>query len=143
MIKIFILVLIVGCAHEKVSLPESAKVFTKDFPSAKEAINSVINKRNYLQLLFEQSRDPYYGTPKWPEECLKQNTFDKLQHENGNSLFIAHLILNEKGDAGHCQGNETEIIYLHCKDEAKSHEIHCPPGSCQGILRGNPCPIKN
>lgn len=143
MIKIFLALLIISCASSrKVSFPSTAEITVKDFSSAKEAQNFIRNKWNYFTLLFEQSHDPYYGTPKWPADCLKTNNFSKVQEAFGNVFFDSQLFLNNSKEPGFCSGNLRDVIFLHCKDEPRIHEIVCPAGTCRNLLQKNPCPVK-
>lgn len=140
MIKFLFLFLLFSCAHEKKSnLPTDAQMTIKKFSSSKEARNQIRNKWNYLFLLFEQSHDPYYGTPKWPLPCLEQNKQGKLTEENGHSFFISTFLLNENKETGYCTGTPTEVIFLHCQDSLNVHEIHCRPGSCKQLSMKDIC----
>lgn len=139
MIKIFFLFALFSCAHEKKELPRDAQITKKNFSSAKEAKNHVRNRWNYLFLLFEQSHDPYYGTPKWSLPCLEKNKQGKLQEENGHTYFHSNFLLNEKNEPGHCTGKSTEVILLHCQDSLNVHEIFCSPGSCASFSLKDVC----
>ncbi len=141
MIKLLAFVFIIGCSSSRMALPPEASVMTKNHSSENEARNSVKNRWNYLFLLFEQSHDPYYGTPRWPVECLKKNTLGQLQETNGNVFFHSRFLLNERKEAGFCEGQDTDVIYLHCKNELVSYEIHCPPGRCEKFFKENVCPL--
>ncbi|MES2527251.1 MAG: hypothetical protein V4598_09190 [Bdellovibrionota bacterium] len=141
MIRILSLLFLFSCAHKVSTLPTEAKVTTRTFPSAKEARNNVRNKWNYIHFLFEQSHDPYYGTPKWPATCLAKNVQGKLTENQGNIFFISHFLLNEKDEVGHCQGKATEVIFLHCQDSLNVQEIHCAPGACASAFQSQSCPL--
>lgn len=133
MIRILSLLLLFNCAHEKKAVPADMQITTKKFSSAKEAKNFVRNRWNYIFLLFEQSHDPYYGTPKWSLPCLEQNKQGKLIEENGHTFFLSTFLLNEKNEPGQCTGKSTEVIFLHCQDSLNVHEIHCSPGNCVSL----------
>jgi hypothetical protein len=139
MIRILCLLFLICCAHEKGVLPQDAKVTTKKFLTVKEAKNNLRNRWNYIFLLFEQSYDPYYGTPKWPLPCLEQNKQGKLREESGNSFFISQFLLNEKDTPGHCIGKSTQVIFLHCQNSLNVHEIHCPSSACTSGLAKSLC----
>ncbi len=141
MIRILFLLVLFSCAHQKKSLPSEAVISTKTFASAKEARNHVRNKWNYFFLLFEQSHDPYYGTPKWSPDCLAKNKQGKLTEGQGHFFFLSEFLLNESKEPGHCQGKATEVIFLHCQDSLNVFEIHCPPGACQSVFTSNPCAL--
>ncbi len=142
MIKLIPLLILFSCSTPVVTLPQNAKISTKSFSSPGEAKNFIRNKWNYINILFEQSRDPYYGTPRWPEECLAKHEFGKIQEKFGNTFFSSRLLLNAKNEPGDCQGKPYDVVQLHCKDEAVTHEIICPVGECSVFTEKNPCPIK-
>ena len=138
MIKLFILSLLISCASSlEKKLPANTTVITKEHASAKEARNFVRNKWNYLFLLFEQSHDPYYGTPRWQEECLKKNTIGKIHENKGNLAFLSRFLLDEKKEPGHCEGVDTEVIFLYCANQSVSYEIHCLPGTCEKVFKSD------
>ncbi len=141
MIRILSLLILFSCAHKVVKLPADAKITAKPFSSAKEAKNNVKNKWNYFHFLFEQSHDPYYGTPKWTADCLAKNVQGKLIEHQGNTFFISQFLLNEKEEVGHCQGKATEVIFLHCQDSLNVQEIYCPPGTCASAIESHSCPL--
>lgn len=142
MIRIFFFAFILSCASvPKKSPPPGAFVLTKTHTTEKDARNSIRNKWNYIFLLFEQSHDPYYGTPKWSPECLKNNSLGKIKETNGNVFFLSRLILNDSKEPGHCVGTDTTVIFLHCARELKTYEIHCSPGTCEKSFEINPCPL--
>ncbi len=132
MIKSLLLLLLVACSS--ISLPDSARLTQKTFSNPQEARNHIKNRFNYLHLLFEQSLDPYYGTPKWDAPCLAQNSIGPLLEKDGSIWFVSHMLTNENGDVGFCRGMPVEIILLHCPDEKKAFEIRCPPGDCEKII---------
>ncbi len=143
MIRFFLTFLIISCATpSKTTLPEAAEFIIKDFTSPKEAQNFIKNKLNYFSLLFEQSHDPYYGTPKWPHDCLKTNNFSKIREDSGNLLFDSQLFLNDKKEVGFCEGNLRDVIFLHCKDEPRVLEIICPAGTCRNVPSQTFCTVK-
>lgn len=141
MIKWLLCLLFISCASSRTTLPPAAEVITKDFSSLKEASNYIRNKHTYLTLLFEQSFDPYYGTPKWSQECLNRNTLSKIDTSHGNTGFSSQLILNHQNEPGFCEGSSKDVIFVQCKDSIQVHEIRCSPGDCQNVLNGNPCPL--
>lgn len=88
--------------------------------SVEEARRTITNKRNFLTLLFEQSRDPYYGVPKWTEECLEENKIGDIKETSEEISFVSVLYLDSTGSAGHClesaNTKKSYNIYLFCKD---------------------------
>lgn len=77
-------------------------------------------KHRYYELLFEQHRDPYYGTPRWSENCLKENVIGKVVEKNNMIMLSSDLYLNADGEAGYCpehsQAKKYRIIYLACAE---------------------------
>lgn len=142
MIKFILFAFIISCSTSpRGSLPQEASVLKKNHSSVKEARNYIRNKWNYIYLLFEQSHDPYYGTPRWSQECLKNNTLGKVRENNGNIFFVSRFLLNDKKEPGFCEGIDTEVIHLHCANDLATYEIHCAPGNCEKIIKSNPCPL--
>lgn len=141
MIKSFLFFLILSCSGVPKKDQDSRaphKVHT--FMTVREAQNYITNKSRYLNLLFEQSHDPYYNTPKWSEECLQRNRIGKIVNQNSAYYLSNHLVLSPSGDSGQCQGIDTHVIYLQCGESATVNEFHCSPGSCDSWLAANPCP---
>lgn len=141
MIRVLLLLMLSSCATSGSSLPENVTVISREHSSVKEARNFIRNKWNYLSLLFEQSYDPYYNTPRWPPACLRQNTIGKIEEQKPHSYFLSRFLLNERKEIGFCDGTETEVVFLHCENALKSYEIHCPPGTCGKVLKDKPCSL--
>lgn len=120
----------------------------KHFPvkNSSEAKNYIQNQLNFLAMLFEQSREPYYGTPRWTEECLKENQIGKIE-DNGNGMkAISRLYLDKNGNTGHCSTSfetyHSYVIYLYCSEKDVVMEIKyaltpqnsaLPKDLCQGL----------
>lgn len=87
---------------------------------ASEAEEILNRKYKYHQLLFEQSFDPYYGTPRFDEACLKENVVSKVIKSNRALILPMTLALNSQHEAGFCSGSSTQLsslfhmIYYHC-----------------------------
>lgn len=97
----------------------SVQVSSKDVSSKQEAKAQIIGFRNYLKLLFEQSRDPYYGSLKWPEACLDMNRIGEVM-DTGSSIYLANeLILNHQGNPRHCSGPIQYHLQFFCDKENK------------------------
>ena len=128
MIKIFILFLLSACASSgSVSfdpIPNGTKYELKhqDVSSDKEAIGILTNKRNFLLSLFEQSVDPYYGTPRWQESCLKENVIGEIQKTDKGIFFASRLTLNAEKNPGFCFSSmrmhekfaQYHVVHFHC-----------------------------
>lgn len=86
--------------------------------SRQEAKKYIQNQRNFLVLLFEQSRDPYYGTPKWNEQCLKENKIGDVIETNDHIILTSTLYFDDKGAPGFCfeqRPNYGQQIMLYCE----------------------------
>lgn len=95
----------------------------KDIPvnSRLEATKYIQNQRNYLVLLFEQSRDPYYGTPKWNEACLKANKIGEISDTPSHITLLSGLFLDKRGAPGFCFEDATIVygqqVLVYCKSD--------------------------
>jgi hypothetical protein len=86
------------------------------FSEAKKVINL---KTSYMRLLFEQSHEPVFGTPKWTDECIKANNIGDA-HIDGEEIYaISELFVHFNGSLGHC--HEGPRVF-------KAHHIlvYCP-----------------
>lgn len=132
-----ILLTLVSCASTpKTSLLDLAKntqysvVKKTEVLSAEEA-NKVLQSRfNYLTLLFEQSRDPYYGQPKWTETCLQGNKIGAISKEDSNLISVSELYVDGKGNPGFCPENPFALkayeVYFYCEKEHQVYQITLP-----------------
>lgn len=120
-----VLLFLLGCSSVA-SLPSHAVVRRIPVDSSDQAKKVIENHVRYLRMLFEQSRDPYYGTPKWSEACLKANVIgDRIELEQSFSS-TSTLILDSKGTAGHCKGETYSVIMLFCAGSNEVQEIKVP-----------------
>lgn len=63
----------------------------------------VDNNRTFLQALFTQSYDPYFGKPQFNEECLKKNQIGSIQKANESYSYEAHLTSESDLKIGQCR----------------------------------------
>lgn len=96
-------------------------LFSQKVTNSEEAEQIMIKKLNYFRALFEQSFDPYYGTPKWDEKCLEENTILPIEKTSRAYILAMKLNLNDKAEAGFCsvrfgsgQYLLSHVIYYHC-----------------------------
>ena len=98
--------------------------------SVKEAGHQIQNHINFLNLLYEQSVDPYYNTPKWTPECLAATKIGKMEQFAPNLQSVSELYLDEAGAVGQCPQNryaiKSKLIYLYCENEKQLYEIKVP-----------------
>lgn len=106
------------------------KIKVHDIHTPKDAQYFIQNQLNFLGLLFQQSRDPYYGTPKWSEKCLKENVIGKIKHSPDGFWVESVLYLDASGFPGHCSetmgATESVLIFVFCQKEANLLEIKYP-----------------
>lgn len=132
-----ILLILVSCASTpKTSVFDLAKnsqysVIKKTEAISVEEANKVLQSRfNYLTLLFEQSRDPYYGQPKWTETCLKGNKIGAISKEGSDLIFVSELYVDGKGNPGFCPENPFALkayeVYFYCEKEHQVYQITLP-----------------
>lgn len=130
MIKLFLFFLVMfflSCSTSNTSeYLRNAKIHTIAVSSKKEARAVIENKIRFLNILFEQSQDPYYGKLKWSEDCLKQNKIGKL--EIGDSLMLASsiLYLDSDGNPGLCSGKLFNVTLVYCYANNAVKEIKTP-----------------
>lgn len=87
-------------------------------PEEKKAIDFFINQKNFLTLLFEQSHDPYYGTPRWSDECLLENQIGEIKTTDEGIFMHSVLYLNKKNEAGFCSNSslveKRHLVIYYC-----------------------------
>lgn len=133
MIKFFALLsLLLSCTSGNSLLKDAQtsqaitfKTITVDSPI--EAKKYILNQRNYLVLLFEQSRDPYYGVPKWNEQCLKDNRIGEIHETQENVLLVSRLYFDKSGNPGFCFENRPpyygQHIIIYCKNKNQINDL--------------------
>lgn len=145
---LFLALLLIGCQEQKSFLSEikddpTVILFKTPITSEAEAKRLLQNKVNYLKLLFEQSREPYYGTPKWSEVCLKENKIGELTVTEGEMKTISTLYLDQEGGPGQCPDNPLAkkyiVLTLHCQGQDFVSEIRIPASHTINLER-NFCP---
>lgn len=132
--RIFLFVLILAsCAHyPKATL---LSVITKDpeasiqtFPvkTRSDAKRIIQNRHNYLRILFEQSVDPYYGKPKWSEECLKANRIGSIKEDKHSVILWSELVIKDNKE-GYCPGEKdsktANVLLVFCEGDDKVQEF--------------------
>lgn len=118
MIKLLFFIVLISCSgtpYRKIQM-ESHQLANK----------WVQNKINFLGNIFEQSRDPYYGTPQWSEKCLEENLIGQIIATNHSLRSDSVLYLNQSGEAGFCEGQRYNYVLLVCKGEDFVREYRFP-----------------
>lgn len=91
--------------------------------SKKEALAVISNKLQFLKLTFENTKDSYYGQPRWSKQCLEQNIVGEIIDDGHTFISVSTLVLDENNKAGHCLStnasfHQARVIHLYCgKDE--------------------------
>lgn len=97
--------------------------------SKEEAAKILQNRFNYLTLMYEQSRDPYYGHPKWSEYCLKMTKIGSVSKNNGVTS-VSELYVDGKGNPGLCPEDPMALhafeIGFYCENEQTVYQITLP-----------------
>lgn len=104
----------------------------------------VINIRlQFLKLLFEQSIDPYYNTPKWTPACLAENKIGEVEKFSNGAQLVSELYINLVDQTGFCSSNVTarkaKVIYVYCEPSAEVIEITLPLVNFSDKVEGNLC----
>ena len=133
-----------ACAVTKTNrlpaFPSDAKVRTIDVSSAEQAKKVIDNHVRFLKLLFEQSRDPYYGKLKWSEECLKANQVGERIEVGDSMVSNSTLLLDSRGGPGNCGGTSHAVIMLYCPGAKEVHEIKFAGPVSSGLGPEEYCP---
>lgn len=91
-----------------------------------EAKKILQGRFNYLKLMFEQSRDPYYGHPKWTDTCLQANKIGPVL----NMTSLSELYVDGKGNPGFCPENPFALkayeLSFYCPGEHSVYQITIP-----------------
>lgn len=105
--SLIILFLVYGCASKQklsdiAKEDERFKLNTFAIKDESEAATRIQNRLTYLKLLFEQSRDHYFETPKWEEHCFQDNRPGKLER-NGKIIYsVSRLYFDSRKIEGFC-----------------------------------------
>lgn len=98
-----------------------------------EAATVIGNKVRWLGFLFEQSRDPYYGTEKWSAPCLAANRIGARRTIPGGTVSLSRLLMNQQRRPGYCptarDATDHILLYVHCAGEAGIRELTVPATS--------------
>jgi hypothetical protein len=121
-----------GCASPS-ALPLGLQVTTTDFASEQEASAYLGHQQKYFQLTFEQSHDPYYGTPRWSEDCLRDNQIGSIEKKGGHELIVSQFYY--RGAIGFCkqdvQVSLLRYVLVKCQGKAQVKLILCGVDVCK------------
>lgn len=153
MIKVFLAFLLVisGCASrsqkkliEEVKTIPGNQIKLIPVSSRSEALKYFHNQRNYLILLFEQSRDPYYGKPKWTEECLKSNIPGPISETANMLTMTSSLFLDSDGNPGLCPESKSaiksQVLLIYCDRSSEILSLKFPTQAGIDLKKYKLCP---
>ena len=108
-----------------------------------EAKKVMGNKVNFLKMLFEQTIDPYFGTPKWSPACLEINKVGEVLEITKGIQSTSDIILNPGGDPGYCLDKTvykpSYVVYFYCEGMTGVTEIKFSKVEGEEKLPGNLC----
>lgn len=95
-----------------------------------EAKKILQSRFNYLTMLFEQSRDPYYGHPKWTDYCLQSNKIGPVTKTQNAIMSVSEIYVDGSGNPGFCPENPYALkayeIAFYCENEQMVYQISLP-----------------
>lgn len=125
--------MLASCASSKKDQLKTFKTLRgyseKMIPAAsKDEARKVINNRtNFLKMIFEQTKDPYFGTLRWSEYCLSLNKIGLVTESPKGIQSISKLILNQNGEPGFCRDHidqvPSRLILVYCEGMSSVLEI--------------------
>ncbi len=130
--KLFILFVVLSCAQvNKLSLKELSNIAPYSISTEKvedglKLIKQLETEHKYLEALFEQSYDPYYGTPKWSHECLSENIIEPIKRTQKGIFLITTLHYNREKKPGFCSSLTTNGPNLSYIQTIKFYCYHEP-----------------
>jgi hypothetical protein len=130
---LLILLVLTSCASSKKDQLKSYKTLPgyteKMIPVASkdEARKVISNRTNFLKMIFEQTKDPYFGTLRWSEYCLSLNKIGLVTESPKGIQSISQLILNQNGEPGFCRDHvdhvPSRLILVYCEGMSAVIEI--------------------
>jgi hypothetical protein len=130
-----IILIAASCSTYKESILNVAEqtkysVIKKTPATSKEEAANILQKRfNYLTLMYEQSRDPYYGHPKWSEYCLKMTKIGSVTKNEGVTS-VSELYVDGNGNPGFCPEDPMAIhafeVGFYCEIEQTVYQVTLP-----------------
>ena len=111
------------------AVPEDVTIKKIAVESRDQAKKVLGNHQRYLKLLFEQSRDPYYGKFKWSEDCLKKNVIGTIVETKTSLLVQSELLLDSTRKPGVCVGKRYSYGMIFCDGADHVNEFSIPHGT--------------
>lgn len=93
--------------------------------SEKEGEQIVSARRDFLASQLIQSKDPYFGTPRFTPDCLSQNQVKDMEVRKSQPYFEAFVTVDRKWNPGICAGNfrPARVITRFCNLQLQVVEI--------------------
>lgn len=123
---IAIIFLFISCSHNK-----QVRFLTKrtTVSNQTEAKFILENQKQYLEMIFQQSKDPYYGKLRWTQECIDENKIGKIETEKYLQL-ISVVYLNQYLSPGFCSNQTGSAKYvdlvIFCSSQKEVREYKIP-----------------
>jgi len=80
--------------------------------------------------MFEQSRDPYYGHPKWSESCLQANKIGYISKTDNPVMSVSELYVDGNGNPGFCPESlfvlKAYELFFYCEKENTVYQVTLP-----------------
>jgi hypothetical protein len=123
---------------KKLEMSQDLKTLEKPLPgieairyqlSKVESSNSskamVTNRHRYLKDLFQQSKDPYFGTDRWSADCMSRNKIYDLETNADGFKYRAQLTASQDLRTGFCTEGTVDVVQLvgQCQEQGIFYEI--------------------
>ena len=111
-LKLLVLILVSSCVSSTSRKKEGLfQHVTKDAylvkftpaPTYNDGQRIVTAKTHFIDIVFEQSREPVYGIPKWTDQCLKENKSGKIKYDEEKMYSVSEVYIHYNGSIGHCE----------------------------------------
>lgn len=128
--RLSLLLFLSSCATKiPLSEIEDAIVSVHQVQDRQEAVKFIQSRYNFLKLLFEQSRDPYYGKFKWSQKCLEENVIGPVIDTGSSVTMNSSLYLDSKLESGFCPESAVlryNVILTWCENSLVVNEYKIP-----------------
>lgn len=152
MTKYLLCLFLLGCAatQQPASSPDVARIYLAEsvikyipVQSPEEARMVIENDVRFLKRLFTQSRDPYYGRPKWSESCLADNRIGELVIEEGGFLQAAsEIFIDYNANPGVCKGFKVIKRLVYCPGDKSVLHLRTPVAHNKPLTGKDLCAVR-
>ncbi|MBC7539768.1 MAG: hypothetical protein H7281_13185 [Bacteriovorax sp.] len=104
--------ILLSCTHQK-SKQSEALVNRISFPSSKEALVYILERKLQIQRLYENTSEPYFGKPE-EKKCRNNVDLDgKLQKASWGRFIYLQILVNDYLAIGDCmlENNTKKALY--------------------------------